>query len=255
MKLTKLLPFAIINMILFSCNKDKSIPILEIPVESVSFPIKDIDLHERQDWILTGGDKRYSFTIENDTLHAVPVNAPYILPFQKQEYGFNYIGFGLTSPNYYTQSTSTIQRTIYATSPIEPPFPNIKDQSTEARLKNADALIAINFETPSRNIKDARFIHRNVLIDFETENFPEDAVVTVLQSEETIPFHYKAGFYKAIVIAAPVISVKTGGETYTVPLTHPQGLSGNTHYHFKVVFNADNKTLSITNLNSENWSL
>lgn len=253
MKLLKLLPAAVIGVLLFSCKKDKTVQILEIPVESVSFAIKDIDLNERRDWVLSGGGQPYSFTIENDTLHAVPINDPYVLRFEKQEYAFNYIGFGLISPDYHKKKTTTTQRTIYATSPVRI-FPNITDQSTEAKLKNADALIAINYKTPSGNIKDARFIHQNVLIDFETVSLPENAVVTVLQSEETKPFNYKPNFYKAIVVAVPVLSVKAGDETYKVQLVHPQGLSGNTHYTFKVIFDTVNKKLSIADLAAAKWS-
>lgn len=255
MNFTKQLAIPVISVLIFSCKKDKTVnQVIEIPVESVSFAIRDIDLNERQGWILSGGNQQYSFTIGDDTLHAVPVNDPYILRFEKQEYAFNYIGFGLISPDYYKNRNTTARREVYATSPNVPVFPNIADQSNEAKLKNADALIAINYETPSGNIKDARFIHQNVLIDFETVNLPENAVVTILQSEETIPFNYKPDFYKAIVVAGPVISVKAGDETYKVQLIHPEGLSGNTHYTFKVVFSPDNKTLSITDLASAKWS-
>ena len=238
-----------------SCKKDKvENPVLEIPITSVSFAIKDIDLSQRQDWLLYGGSQKYSFEIADDSLHAVPEEAPYILRYQPQNIPFNYIGFTLISPNYFARPEQTLQRKVYATSPITTPFPDITDQSSEEKLQNADALIAINYDTPSGNIKDARFIHSNTLIDFETVNLPENAVVTVLQSEETKPFNYKPGFYKAIVKAVPAISVKIGDETYKVQLTDPNGLSANAHYTFKVTFDTEKKTLSISHLNSVKWS-
>jgi len=237
-----------------SCKKDHPDSVEQIPIESLKGTAPNIDLSKRTGWILAGGDKSYSFTVTGDSILAMPASEPYILRYDNNDpkIPFNYIGFGLIPALYYTTNTA-VARSLYATSPVTR-FPNIADQSTEEKLRNADALIAINYEKPSKNIKDARFIHSNVLIDFETMNFPGDAVVTVLQSEETKPFNYKSNFYKAIVVAVPVISVKTGGDEYKVMLTVPGGMSGNTHYTFKTVFNADAKTLSITDLASSKWS-
>lgn len=243
------------TLLLFSCKKNGvENSVVEIPVKTVAFAIKDIDLKERANWILTGGSLLYSFSISADTLHATPTGAPYSLRYKPSTYSFNYIGFGLISPSYYkTPQSSSLKREVYATSPIVI-FPNIADQSDEAKLKNADALIAINYETPSGNIKDGRFIHRNTLIDFETVNVPNDAVITVLQSEETKPWHYKPGFYKAIVVAVPAISVKIGNEVYKAQVIDPKGMSGNAHYTFKVVYDTSKKAISITDLASKSWS-
>ncbi|MCH5714827.1 hypothetical protein [Niabella hibiscisoli] len=226
---------------------------MEIPVKTVAFAIKDIDLKERTNWILTGGSQQYSFNIIADTLHAVPVGDPYSLRYEPVPYTFNYIGFGMVSPSYYQTPDASLKREVYATSPTII-FPNIADQSDEAKLKNADALIAINYETPSANIKDGQFIHRNTLIDFETVNISDDAIVTVLQSEETKPWHYKTGFYKAIVVAVPAISVKIGTEVFKAQVIDPKGMSGNAHYTFKVVYDAGKKAISITDLASKKWS-
>ncbi|MCH5689325.1 hypothetical protein LWM68_36845 [Niabella sp. W65] len=204
----------------------------------MAFAIKDIDLKERQNWILSGGSQKYTFNIVADTLHAVPAGEPYSLRYEPSSYSFNYIGFGLVSPNYYISLQASVKRNVYATSPVTIGFPNIADQSDEIKLKDADALIAINYEAPSSNIRDGKFIHRNTLIDFETVNVPGDAVITVLQSEETKPWHYKPGFYKAIVVAVPAISVKIGTEVFKVQVTDPKGMSGNAHYTFKVVYDA-----------------
>lgn len=241
-------------LLLWSCKKNKiENPIVEIPIKTVIFPIKDIDLKERANWILQGGNQQYSFSILADTLRAVPVSDAYLLRYEKTDYAFNYIGFGLVSPSYYKNPETSLKRSLYATSPVIT-FPNIGDQSDEVKLRNADALIAINYETPTSNIKDGRFIHRNTLIDFETVNVPNDAVVTVLQSEATKPYNYKAGFYKAIVVFVPVISVKIGTEVYQAQVIDPKGMSGNAHYTFKVIFDTAKKTLSITDLASKSWS-
>ncbi len=241
-------------LFLLACKKNKiESPVVEIPIKSVAFAIKDIDLKERANWTLTGGSQQYSFNILTDTLHAVPVNEAYLLRYQPVSYSFNYIGFGLVSPNYYKSPQASVKRDVYATSPVTV-FPDIADQSDEVKLRNADALIAINYETPSSNIKDGRFIHRNTLIDFETVNVPNDAIITVLQSEETKPWHYKPGFYKAIVVAVPAISVKIGAEVFKAQVIDPKGMSGNAHYTFKVVYDAGKKTLSITDLKSTKWS-
>ncbi|WP_114789642.1 hypothetical protein U0035_08905 [Niabella yanshanensis] len=243
-------------LFLFSCKKDRiENPVVEIPVKTVAFAIKDIDLKERQDWILTGGGLPYSFSISADTLRATPTGAPYLLRYESSSFSFNYIGFELISPDYYTYLQASAKRDVYATSPITVRFPNITDQSNELKFKDADALTAINFETPSGNITDGRFIHRNTLIDFETVNVPNDAVITVLQSAETKPWHYKPGSYKAIVVAVPAISVKIGTEVFKAPVIDPKGMSGNAHYTFKVVYDAGKKTISITDLASKSWSV
>jgi hypothetical protein len=252
----RLYPLALFaaTLLLFSCKKNGiEKPVVEIPVKTVAFAIKDIDLKERQDWILSGGNQKYTFNIAADTLHAVPAGDPYSLRYEPSSYSFNYIGFGLVSPDYYNSPQASVKRDVYATSPVTV-FPNIADQSDEVKLRNADALIAINHETPSSNIKDGRFIHRNTLIDFETMNVPNDAVITVLQSEETKPWHYKPGFYKAIVVAVPAISVKIGAEVFKAQVIDPKGMSGNAHYTFKVVYDAGKKALSITDLKSTKWS-
>jgi hypothetical protein len=242
------------TLLLFSCKKNGiENPVVEIPVKTVAFAIKDIDLKERQDWILSGGSQKYTFNIVADTLHAVPAGDPYLLRYEPSGYSFNYIGFGLVSPNYYKSPQASVKRDVYATSPVTV-FPDIADQSDEVKLRNADALIAINRETPSGNIKDGRFIHRNTLIDFETVNVPNDAVITVLQSEETKPWHYKPGFYKVIVVAVPAISVKIGTEVFKAQVIDPKGMSGNAHYTFKVIYDAGKKAISITDLKSTKWS-
>lgn len=253
----RLYPLALFaaTLLLFSCKKNGiENAVVEIPVKTVAFAIKDIDLKERANWILTGGGLPYSFSISADTLRAIPTGTPYSLRYEPSSYSFNYIGFGLISPTYYKLRTSTVKRQLYATSPVTEMFPDITDQSDETKLKNADALIAINYETPSSNIKDARFIHRNTLIDFETVNVPDNAVITLLQSEETRPWNYKPGFYKAIVVAVPAISVKIGSEVYKAQVIDPKGMSGNAHYTFKVVYDAGNKAISITDLKSTKWS-
>ena len=253
----RLYPLALFaaTLLLFSCKKNGiENRVVEIPVKTVAFAIKDIDLEERQNWILSGGGQKYNFNIVADTLHAVPDGDPYLLRYEPSSYSFNYIGFGLVSPDYYKSPQASVKRDVYATSPITVGFPNIADQSDETKLKDADALIAINFETPSSNIKDGKFIHRNTLIDFETVNVPGDAVITVLQSEETKPWHYKPGFYKAIVVAVPAISVKIGTETFKAQVTDPKGMSGNAHYTFKVVYDAGKKSISINDLKSQKWS-
>lgn len=252
----RLYPLALLaaNLLFFSCKKNGiENRVVQIPVKTVAFAIKDIDLKERQDWILSGGSQKYTFNIVADTLHAVPAGDPYLLRYEPSSHTFNYIGFGLASPNYYKASQASVKRDVYATSPVTV-FPNIADQSDEVKLRNADALIAINYETPSGNIKDARFIHRNTLIDFETVNVPNDAIITVLQSGETKPWHYKPGFYKAIVVAVPLISVKIGTEIFKAQIIDSKGMSGNAHYTFKVVYDAAKKSLSITNLASHTWS-
>ncbi len=253
----RLYPLALFaaTLLLFSCKKSKiESPVVEIPIKTVAFAIKDIDLKERTNWLLTGGGLPYAFNIIADTLHAVPTGDPYSLRYEPVAYSFNYIGFGLVSPSYYKIPQSSVKRDVYATSPITVMFPNITDQSNEAKLKDADALIAINYETPSANIKDGQFIHRNTLIDFETVNIPDDAIVTVLQSEETKPWHYKTRFYKAIVVAVPAISVKIGTEVFKAQVIDPNGMSGNAHYTFKVVYDAGKKAISITDLASKKWS-
>jgi len=253
----RLYPLALFaaTLLLFSCKKNGiENRAVEIPVKTVAFAIKDIDLKERQNWILSGGSQKYTFNIVADTLHAVPAGEPYSLRYEPSSYSFNYIGFGLVSPHYYISLQASVKRNVYATSPVTIGFPNIADQSDEIKLKDADALIAINYEAPSSNIRDGKFIHRNTLIDFETVNVPGDAVITVLQSEETKPWHYKPGFYKAIVVAVPAISVKIGTEVFKVQVTDPKGMSGNAHYTFKVVYDAGKKSLSITDLASKTWS-
>ncbi len=227
---------------------------MEIPIQSAAFAIKDIDLAKRANWILTGGSLPYTFTLSADTLHATPTGTPYSLRYEPPGYSFNYIGFSLISPTYYKLDHSSLKRQVYATSPVAEMFPDITDQSDEGKFQNADALIAINYETPSVHIKDGRFIHRNTLIDFETVNVPNDAVITLLQSEETKPWNYKPGFYKAIVVAVPAVSVKIGNDVYKATVIDPKGMSGNAHYTFKVVYDAAQKAISITDLASKSWS-
>lgn len=253
MKCKSSITIFVLSVFILSCTKPEfDSSGIEIPIEFISFAVTDIDLSDRQDWKLFGGNQEYSFVIQEDTLRALPLMHPYILRYSKPEYAFNYIGFVLFAPNYY--DNYTVQRSIYATQPTFPVFPNITDQRCETGLNSADELIAINYVTPSENIKDAKFIHKNILIDFETVGVPTDAVVTVLQKEEIMPFNYQPQFYKAIVVGTPEIVIKWGGETFKTQLTHPNGLTGNTHYTFKVVFNADNKTLFITDLTSTVWS-
>lgn len=243
-----------IPLLLWSCKKSEiEAAVTEIPIKNAAFAIKDINLKDRADWILTGGNQMYSFNIVADTLHATPAGDAYRLRYEPSSYSFNYIGFGMVAPAYYAQPASSVNRNLYATSPIAA-FPNISDQSDEVKLRNADALIAINYETPSTNIKDGRFIHRNTLIDFEAVNMPDNAIVTVLQGIPTQPWHYKPGVYKAIVVTVPVISVKTGSEEFKAQVIDPKGMSGNTHYTFKVVYDAAKKTLSVTDLKSTQWS-
>lgn len=238
-----------------ACRKSSDNDIKEIPIETIAAAAPNIDLNKRKAWLFYGGDNEYIFNIINDTLQGVPKNKPYYLRLDTyQNLPFNYIGFSLVSPTY-SSNIATFNRTLYMTSPQIPPFPNIADQSNQEKLRNADALITINYETPTKNIKDANFVHRNTLIDFETIGIPENAEVTVIQQKDTKPYNYKEHFYKAIVVSIPSISIKIDNNIYKADVyIGNEAFTADTHYKFKVAFNAETKSLSLSDYSWTKWS-
>lgn len=244
-----------------ACNKkseETAVPEEKyFPVESVKGS-SSINLSDRNNWNFFLNGKEYSYEIDDTVIVATPKTDAYNLVY-KTDISGSIIpipkGYGpivhFVSPGFYYQNTCSEC----------PPKPNIKDQSTEEKLINADMLYGRFSGIPSGDVTGIRLTHQNALLDFDVKNTPPSSVITVKSIEPINPFREGADHYKAIVLAfssgTAYIYIKIADSTYQKEISnrnHWKYILPNTHYKFTVRYDPDKKDVLIENLSATNWS-
>lgn len=236
-------------------NKSEGIAVKSVTATSC------IDLSDRKDWNIRfgyawAGGIFYNFKVDGKNISAdSPKKDSYRFDERSKEgekagiYTTTYLRF--VPEGYFPMDNSGLKST-------EPIPPAIQDQSTFEKLIKADALFC-NYEgivTP--NMKDVKFIHENILLEFETINIPENAEIRITGSSGNfaiIPYKASTNNYKAISLpkisgATNYIVVKVGEESYNLGFNY--SLAEDLHYVFKL--RLDNNKLIIEDLIGTVWS-
>ena len=257
-------PFAIYSLIIAvlfyviasSKNTDTE-NMAAMPLKSITLTAKNIDLAQRTDWIMKVDESQYTASLSGNTLNASPLSEPFLAKYRKEEGNtpFQYT-VSLYHKSYF-KNQSTIQRSLFATSPNIPyPLPlNIEDQSTKEKLLNADLLIAHALTPPTQTLSGINFVHQSTLLDFETSGLPPGSTISIRHAVETVPYNYKPNFYKVITTRYwPEIIVRLGADSMKVPSPALNGMFSNSIYTFKVVYDPVTKKLSTQNVTETKWS-
>ena len=254
-----LLLIAISSALLMStgCTKNSVKKQQTLALDSITAQAPNIDLAQRQGWILSASNKKYSYTVSNNTIYGVPANEPYLATIENSGTSApNFYSIYLSSPAYF-KNHATAFRKLYAESPIEPfPLPfNIEDQSTKEKLLNADILSAFAQTLPTKHLNGINLVHGSTLLDFETSGLPAGSIVSVKHAVESIPYNYKPDFYKVITARYwPEIIVHFGSDSAKVAAPATNGMFSNAIYKFRLIYDPATKKLSTRNVTETKWS-
>lgn len=246
---------------LFSCSDDGEDDKPEaVAVKSVEI-VSCIDLTQRKDWNLRFGygwrdGIFYNFKIDGKNISAdSPKKDLYHFDEEYKEgqklgpSNNTYIRF--VPDGYFPMDNSELRST-------PPTPPAIQDQSTLEKLIKADALFCSYEGIVTGDLKDVKFIHENVLLEFETIDIPENAEIRLMGSSgrfDITPYKVSEGNYKVIILSkipggTNYIAIKIGEDSYNLEFNYNR--ESDIHHIFKL--RLDNEKLVIENMKSSIWS-
>ena len=241
-----------------SCSKDddnyvESHYTKDVDIETFKGLTK-IDVTGRNNWNLTVGGIKYQYNYVNDFILAMPISEIYTIP--KNDIFMTGIikndkslKVRLEHPDYNNSQT-----------PVFPPVPNIKDQSTSAKLLNADLLYCDYLGKATNNIIDS-IRHANALIDFNILEHPTGAKFYVTGPIFITPYN-AYNRYKAITLATgdnynAFVCMSYNSKQYFVEINNSNAkeyIKSDTHYRFSVRYDQYKDELQIVDLSKTKWS-